>query len=130
MTNLEGRVLLRRRAAMPPAGVRTDLEIIAALACGMGHAYHISSDPATVFDELRRASAGGPADYAGVTYERLRQGDGLFWPCPSVDHPGTPRLFLTRFATDDGRARFHAVRHGSPAEEPNDDYPFYLTTGR
>ena len=130
MTNLEGRVLLRQRAAAPPEGVRTDLEIIATLASRLGHAAQFSPHSETVFNELRRASAGGAADYAGVTYERLRQSDGLFWPCPSVDHPGTPRLFLTRFATDDGRARFHAVRHGSPGEEPNDDYPFYLTTGR
>ena len=130
MTNLEGRVLLRRRAAAPPEGVRTDLEIIAALASRLGRASHFSCHPETVFEELRRASAGGAADYAGVTYDRLREGDGLFWPCPSVDHPGTPRLFLTRFATDDGRARFQAVHHRPPAEEPNDDYPFYLTTGR
>ena len=86
--------------------------------------------PEDVFDELRRCSAGGVADYAGITYERLRRGEALFWPCPSDAHPGTPRLFLERFATPDGRARFHAVEHQGPAEQPDEEYPLYLTTGR
>jgi assimilatory nitrate reductase catalytic subunit len=54
----------------------------------------------------------------------------VFWPCPAEDHPGTPRLFEDRFATPNGRARFHAVAHAPPAEEPDGDYPLYLTTGR
>jgi assimilatory nitrate reductase catalytic subunit len=86
--------------------------------------------PEEVFDELRRCSAGGVADYAGITYDRLRRGEGIFWPCPADAHPGTPRLFLERFFTPDGRARFHAVEHKGPAEEPDDEYPMYLTTGR
>jgi assimilatory nitrate reductase catalytic subunit len=70
------------------------------------------------------------ADYAGVTYDRIAEGDGIFWPCPAEDHPGTPRLFLDRFATPDGRARFHPVEYRPAAEETDQDYPFYLTTGR
>jgi assimilatory nitrate reductase catalytic subunit len=54
----------------------------------------------------------------------------VFWPCPSEDHAGTPRMFLDRFATPDGRARFHPVEYRGAAEEPDDDYPLYLTTGR
>ncbi len=54
----------------------------------------------------------------------------MFWPCPSEEHPGTPRLFLDRFATPDGRAVFHPVQHRPPAEEPDDAFPLYLTTGR
>jgi assimilatory nitrate reductase catalytic subunit len=88
------------------------------------------SDAGDVFDELRRASSGGIADYAGISYDRIAQEDGVFWPCPSAAHPGTPRLFLDRFAFPDGRARFHPVRHGEPSETPCADYPFYLTTGR
>jgi assimilatory nitrate reductase catalytic subunit len=130
MTNLEGRVILRRRAAPPPPGVLTDLEIIAAVAGRLGCQAQFPDGPETVFDELRRASAGGKADYAGITYERLRKGDGLFWPCPDTAHPGTPRLFLAGFATEDGRARFQPVQHRPPAEEPDEEYPFYLTTGR
>jgi assimilatory nitrate reductase catalytic subunit len=83
-----------------------------------------------VFGELRRASAGGPADYSGISYERIAAQDGVFWPCPSAEHPGTPRMFLDRFATQDGRARFIPVEHRPAAEEPDAGYPVYLTTGR
>src|SRR5439155_13582991 len=54
----------------------------------------------------------------------------VFWPCPDEDHPGTPRLFLDAFPTEDGRARFHAVEYRAAAEEPSEPYPFYLTAGR
>ena len=83
-----------------------------------------------VFDELRTATKGGIADYSGITYERLEAGDALHWPCPQEDHAGTPRLFTQSFGTPNGRARFHAIRHKSAAEEPDAEYPLYLTTGR
>jgi assimilatory nitrate reductase catalytic subunit len=130
MTNLEGRVLLRRRAAAPPPGVRTDLEVIAGLARRLDAPGDWDPDPELVFGELRRASAGGPADYCGISYERIAAQDGVFWPCPSADHPGTPRMFLGRFATPDGRARFFPVEHRPAAEDPDAEYPVYLTTGR
>ena len=131
MTNLEGRVLLRRRAAAPPAGVRSDIEILVSLAhaIGRGHLFTTTA-PREIFDELRRASAGGPADYSGITYERIAAEDGVFWPCTSEDHRGTPRMFLERFATPDGRARFHTVNHHAAAEEPDHEFPMHLTTGR
>ncbi|TXK39419.1 molybdopterin oxidoreductase family protein [Nonomuraea sp. C10] len=158
MTNLEGRVLLRRQAVRPPPGVRSDLEVIAGLARRLGHDF--ADEPGKVFEELRRASAGGPADYSGITYDRITgeteepretrdEGDvpyggeardraddrggaevGVFWPCPEPGHPGTPRPFLGSFATPGGRARFVPVEHRGPAEEIDDDYPVYLTTGR
>jgi assimilatory nitrate reductase catalytic subunit len=131
MTNLEGRVILRRRAFEPPAGVRTDLDVLSALASrfddGQRFTYGSSQD---VFNELRRATAGGPADYSGMTYTRIDAEDGIFWPCPADGHPGTPRLFADGFPTSSGRARFHGVRHEPPAEERDSDYPLYLTTGR
>jgi assimilatory nitrate reductase catalytic subunit len=130
MTNLEGRVLLRRRAALPPEGVRTDLEILKLLAGVLGRAEAIEEVPSSAFDELARVSAGGGADYAGLSHARLREDSGLFWPVPSPDHPGTPEPFLARFATEDGRARFHAVDYSGPAEEPDEEYPLFLTTGR
>ncbi|XMN09187.1 molybdopterin oxidoreductase family protein [Streptomyces griseobrunneus] len=129
-TNLEGRVLLRRRALDPPEGVRSDLEVLHALAGLLGHGKGFPSDPAEVFEELRRASAGGAADYAGITYERIAAEDGVFWPCPDEAHPGTPRLFLDRFATEDGRASFVPVVHRAAAEETDREYPVVLTTGR
>jgi assimilatory nitrate reductase catalytic subunit len=130
MTNLEGRVLRRRRAVRPPDGVRTDLEILAALAERLKAPGKWSTDPRAVFGELRRASAGGIADYSGITYERIEAEGGVFWPCPSPDHPGTPRPYLDRFPTPDGRARFVPVEHGGAAEDVDADYPVYLTTGR
>ncbi|GGL25616.1 nitrite reductase [Streptomyces anthocyanicus] len=218
-TSLEGRVLLRRRAITPPDGVRGDLEVLHGLAGRLGVEKGFPTDPEEVFEELRRASAGGPADYSGIDYRRLAEENGVFWPCPAqpaaddthtadpgtgtdtrtdtgtgsgsgsgsgtgsgmntdtgsgstdagigrdprtatgtgsgmstetgsgssdsdsgssdagaglrvAPHPGTPRLFLDRFATDDGRARFAPVTHRPSAEEPDDEYPVLLTTGR
>ncbi|MFB0617312.1 molybdopterin oxidoreductase family protein [Streptomyces sp. AGS-58] len=270
-TSLEGRVLLRRRAVAPPPGVRTDLYVLHELAARLGVEKGFPTDPEEVFEELRRASAGGPADYSGITYRRLAEENGIFWPCPadppttdtggadgrgpaqgtagatgavgdearaagtaggeapaagtagdgaraagggvpggvegalgSADagsvprahaggapgaghgtaagtgsgaaprpdsrtpphpdsspapkpdslaaagadgspaapgpgsgpgpgaggHPGSPRLFLERFATADGRARFVPVVHRATAEEPDEEYPLLLTTGR
>ena len=130
MTNLEGRVLRRRAVRRPPAGVRTDLDILAGLAARLGSPVPFPADPAEVFTELRRASAGGPADYQGISWARIEAEDGVFWPCPDTDHPGTPRLFARRFATPDGLARFVPVEHRPAAEEPDAAYPLYLTTGR
>ena len=130
MTNLEGRVIRRRRALAPPPEVRTDLAILADLAERLGRGRSFSADPRTVFDELRRASAGGIADYAGITYERIDAEQGVFWPCPAEDHPGTPRLFADTFPTPDGRARFVRVEHRDPAELPDAAFPYVLTTGR
>jgi assimilatory nitrate reductase catalytic subunit len=130
MTNLEGRVLLRRQAVAPPSGVRSDLSILSGLAVRLGCGTGFPEDPAAVFEELRLASSGGPADYAGITYERIAAETGVFWPCPTEDHPGTPRPFLDRFATPDGLARFTVVEHRPPAEDVDAEYPFYLTTGR
>ncbi|HEX4807555.1 MAG TPA: molybdopterin oxidoreductase family protein [Bryobacteraceae bacterium] len=130
MTNLEGRVLFRRQAMPAPEGVRSDLETITGLADRLGFGAYFSSAPKEVFGELRIASAGGVADYAGISYERIAEENGVFWPCPDDEHPGTPRLFTERFPTPDGRARFHAVEYRPPAEEPDSDFPLYLTTGR
>ncbi|MEU9389514.1 molybdopterin oxidoreductase family protein [Streptomyces sp. NPDC048324] len=136
-TSLEGRVLLRRRAITPPDGVRSDLEVLRELADRLGVEKGFPTDPEEVFEELRRASAGGLADYSGITYRRLAEENGVFWPCPQLPpqeaeeaHPGTPRLFLDRFATPDGRARFAPVSHRPTAEEPDAEYPVLLTTGR
>jgi assimilatory nitrate reductase catalytic subunit len=126
MTNLEGRVIRRRALRPPPDGVRTDLSILAELSHRLG--VSISDSPQETFDELRRASAGGLADYSGIGWDRI--GDGLFWPCPAADHPGTPRMFARTFATPDGLARFLPVEHRDAAEAPDAAYPFLLTTGR
>ncbi|HEY0804740.1 MAG TPA: molybdopterin oxidoreductase family protein [Pseudonocardiaceae bacterium] len=131
MTSLEGRVLLRQRAVDPPDGVRSDLEVLRDLAIRLGQPpERFPAEPVDVFTELGRASAGGSADYAGVTYDRLRAGEALFWPVPTTDHPGTPRMFLDRFGHDDGRARFVPVDFTGHAEPLDAEFPLHATTGR
>ena len=131
MTNMEGRVLRRRRAVEPPPGPKSDIEILCELARRLGAEAHFRFQvPEDVFDELRRATAGGKADYSGITYARIDRQDGVFWPCPAPGHPGTPRLFAERFFHADGKARFHAVEHRPAGEEPDGEYPLYFTTGR
>ncbi|HET9140365.1 molybdopterin oxidoreductase family protein [Actinophytocola sp.] len=131
LTNLEGRILLRQRALPAPAGVRDDLAVLHELAVRLGQPpQRFPADAERVFEELRRASAGGPADYAGVSYPRLRSGAALHWPVPADDHPGTPRMFLDRFGHPDGRARFVPVDHRGPAELPDAEFPLQATTGR
>ncbi|WP_182348326.1 molybdopterin oxidoreductase family protein [Tomitella gaofuii] len=130
-TSLEGRVLRRLRAVSPPPGARSELQVLSDLAQRLGHPpSRFPATPRAVFEELRRASAGGAADYAGISYERLDRGEALHWPCPAENHPGTPRLFLDRFATPDGRARFAGVDHRGPGEATDDDHPLFATTGR
>lgn len=135
MTSLEGRVIRRRRAIDPPPGVRSELEVLADLATRLGSTVRFDVDPAAVFDELARASAGGVADYSGLSHARLDAEPDLFWPCPATPdgdppHPGTPRLFADGFPTPDGRARMIAVDHLGPRDDVRADAPLYLVTGR
>ena len=145
MTNLEGRVVRRRRAAVPPDGVATDIELVCKLAEGLGKGeFFRFADTEAIFDELGRASAGGPADYSGITYQNIEAQNGVFWPCPAgregdasspegraaEGRAGTPRIFTDGFPTANGRAKFHAIRHRTPAEPVDDDFPLRLTTGR
>ena len=157
MTSLEGRVLRRRKALDAPAGVRSELWIWHELARRLGAPGTWSIEPADVFDELARASKGGKADYSGLSHARLESGEALYWPCPDtsggdagsgshpaahtdsgsgteaaagIPHPGTPRLFLDRFPTPDGRARLLTVAHAGPQDDIRPDAPVYLVTGR
>ncbi len=132
VTSCEGRVVRIRKAVEPPGEARADWRIICDLARRLGAGAHFDfSGPAAIFDELRALSAGGVADYAGITYEKIDRQMGVFWPCPDLDHPGTPRLFEGgRFAHADGRARFHPIDYRPPADPVDEQYPIILTTGR
>jgi assimilatory nitrate reductase catalytic subunit len=135
LTTLEGRVVRRRRALGPPPGVRDELDVLASLAERLGRPGLMPRDAAAAFEQLRTASAGGTADYSGISYARLDAGEALHWPCPAraageEPHPGTPRLFLDRFPTPDGRARFVAVDHRPPADDVRPEAPLHLVTGR
>ncbi|MFI9612451.1 molybdopterin oxidoreductase family protein [Streptomyces sp. NPDC052023] len=130
LTNLEGRVLRRRKLLDPPPGVRGDLDVLHELAVRLGEpAERYPRAPREVFEELREATRGGPADYSGIGYDALDAGAELYWPCPEGS-PGTPRMFLDRFAHPGGRARFAPVEHRDPAELPGPAFPLYATTGR
>ncbi|MGO1267330.1 MAG: molybdopterin oxidoreductase family protein [Microbacterium gubbeenense] len=127
MTNLEGRVIRRRRAVMPPDGARSELWILRELAARLQAPGEWSLDPAEVFDELARASAGGVSDYSGLSHDLLDTGIEAHWPYPAGSG-GTPRLFLNRFAHDDGRARLVAVRPAQHERPSGRD--LHLVTGR
>jgi assimilatory nitrate reductase catalytic subunit len=130
-TNVEGRVIKINKASDPPGEARVDWEIFDDLARRMGvgdkFAYKSARD---IWDELRLASKGGKADYYGITYEKIDQQDGVFWPCPTMESKGTPRLFEEKFYHPDGKARFHALPYKAPAELPDAEYPYFYTTGR
>ena len=120
-TNTERRVQRVRKAVDPPGEARADWEILCELGKRLqGWEY---GSPAEIMEEIAALTP----IYGGITYERLG-GRGLQWPCPSLDHPGTPYLHKDRFAR--GKGRFVPAEYRPPAEEPDDDYPLLLTTGR
>ncbi len=131
-TSGEGRIIKINAAVDPPGEARRDWEILLDIATRLGKGkWFPYSNTKEIFEELCRASAGGLADYAGATWERIEAEHGLFWPVPEPGHPGTPRLYEGgRFAHPDGRARFSAVPWRESAEVIDDDYPVWLTTGR
>ncbi|HUE80652.1 MAG TPA: molybdopterin oxidoreductase family protein [Pyrinomonadaceae bacterium] len=142
VTQIEGRVIKINKAIDPPGDARQDWRIIQDIARQLGHEHGFTfSAPREIFNELRVASKGGVADYSGITYEKIEKQSGVFWPCPSDDHPGTPRLFENGswnpvakgagpFYFPDGKARFNVAAYTPPAEDTDEEYPLILTTGR
>lgn len=145
----EGRVIKINQAVKPPGDARQDWIILQDIAQALGRERGFTfQSPREIFDELRRASAGGVADYSGITYEKIEAQQGVFWPCPAtdpqgqpVDHRGTPRLFepgswnpiakgAGPFYFPDGKARFHVAEYAPPTEDIDSEYPLILTTGR
>lgn len=132
VTTAEGRVTRIRKVVDPPGEARQDMQIIQELArrLGAGEKFAFQSSE-EVFNELRIASKGGTADYYGITYQKIEENMGIFWPCPSLDHPGTPRLWEDRkFCTSDGKAHFNPAPYRPQSEPPDSEYPIILTTGR
>lgn len=131
MTNLEGRVVFREGTRQKPGETKHDWEIICEIAKVLGkEQFFTYPSVAAIFDELRIASRGGIADYHGMTYERIKEEQGLFWPCPEVGHPGERRLFTHAFAHEDKKAVISIVDVQNPNELPCQDFPLILTTGR
>ena len=145
----EGRVIKINKAIDCPGDARQDWRILQDIAGALGRPKGFEFEtPRAIFDELRAASAGGVADYSGITYEKIEENHGVFWPCPATDqngreadHQGTPRLFepgswnpvakgAGPFYFEDGKARFNGVDYAPPTEDVDGDYPLMLTTGR
>ncbi|GAB4580775.1 MAG: formate dehydrogenase subunit alpha [Anaerolineales bacterium] len=133
-TNSERRLRLVQKALEPVGEARPDWEIIADLArrvlalegrepvgpqAGWQYAH-----PREIMAEI---SVLAPS-YAGVTHARLAAGEQLHWPVKSLDHPGTPILHIGQFAR--GKGKFHACEHLDAKELPDEEYPYYLNTGR
>ena len=130
--NVEGRVIHIQKAVDPPGRARRDSDIICDLARRLGRGdYFPFREPREIFEELRRASQGGIADYYGITYEKIDRQMGVFWPCPTLEHPGTPRLFEDgRFLHADGKAHFMKLEWRDPGDPVDREFPVWLTTGR
>jgi predicted molibdopterin-dependent oxidoreductase YjgC len=133
-TNTERRVQMVRQAIEPLGAARQDWEIIRDIAKGIleNKKWKINGawagwDYASPADIMTEINALTPS-YAGITHERLERGEQLQWPVPNVEHPGTPILHTKSFAR--GKGKFMPIDDIPPAERPNDDYPFVLSTGR
>jgi assimilatory nitrate reductase catalytic subunit len=128
----EGRVIHIQKAVDPPANARADCSILCDLARRLGKGqYFAFASMREILDEMREASRGGVADYYGITYEKVDRQLGVFWPCPTLDHPGTPRLIEGgKSFHADGKCRFR-VTEWRPSGDPLDDnFPILLTSGR
>ena len=122
-TNTERRCARIRKAIEPVGNSLPDWEIISRLSTAMG--YEMSyANAEEIFNELTSLTE---KSYGGMTYERLGI-DGLQWPCPTADHPGTPYLHKESFTR--GKGKFHGIEYKAPAELACEEYPFLLTTGR
>jgi predicted molibdopterin-dependent oxidoreductase YjgC len=111
------------KAVEPIGNTLPDWEIISRLSTAMGYEMNYKN-PEEIFDEMTALT---PKSYAGMNYDRLGI-DGLQWPCPTIDHPGTPYLHKDVFTR--GKGKFHGIEYKDPAEMPDEEYPFFLTTGR
>ncbi len=115
----------------PPGEARPDWRILADFAKVYGLPGFDYANSGEVWEEFRQLTAGRPCDMAGMTRERLTNERHLYWPCPSAEHPGTPRRYLDGiFPTPNGRARFLGREHRDPREATDHEFPFILTTGR
>ena len=121
-TNTERRVQRIRQAIIPLGESRPDWQILVDLATRMGLPMSYEN-PEAIFEEVRSLTP----SYAGITYQRINR-TGLQWPCPTLDHPGTPYLHKDRFTR--GLGKFHALAYQGPREVQDEEYPLVLSTGR
>jgi formate dehydrogenase alpha subunit len=123
-TNTERRVQRVRQVLKPVGNSKPDWKILIELMKKMGYETDYAS-PSTIMDEIAQVTP----IYAGISYERIGQ-KGLQWPCTSKDSDGTELLHKEKFSRSDGKGKFIPVEFTQPPELPDDEYPFYLSTGR
>ncbi len=121
-SNSERKVQRVRKAIEPVGEAKEDGWIICQLATAMGYPMEYA-DSRAVMDEIRKVTP----SYAGISYERLEK-KAIAWPCPAEDHPGTPILHVGEYAC--GKGVFFPIEFRPPAENPDAEYPFILSTGR
>jgi formate dehydrogenase major subunit len=124
-TNTDRRVQMVKQVMEPKGEAKPDWVILSELANRMGRNWEYENT-AEIMEEMRQLTP----IYGGITQERVDQEGGLQWPCPDLDHPGTPRLYTEGFNTEDGMANLQPVGYSEPGEIPDGEYPFTLTTGR
>ncbi len=126
-TNTERRVQRIRKAVNPPGDALEDWKIIKKLSEKIGYKELFNyNTPEDIFNEMRKITP----QYSGITYEKLGI-DGIHWPCISEDdEKGTPILYCERFLTTNGFGKIIPTEYKNPAELPDKDYPYILTTGR
>jgi len=163
-TNADRTVHLSEKAVDPPGEARSDLDIFLDYARRMDFRDRAGAplikwhDPESAFEAWKACGKGRPCDYSGLTYDKLRGGSGIQWPCTDAAPDGTERLYTDgRFHTDPdycetygqdlatgaefdavtyrakeprGRAFLHPADHQASPETPDDEYPLILTTGR
>ncbi|WP_185981744.1 molybdopterin oxidoreductase family protein [Skermania sp. ID1734] len=163
-TNVDRTVHLSDKAIEPPGLARADLDIFLDYARRMdfrdkdGKPFPPWHDPESAFAAWQRCSAGRPCDYTGISYEKLRGGSGIQWPCNDENPDGTERLYENggfwahpdycesygkdlvtgapveetayRAMNPQGKAIIKAAHYFPPHEPPNADYPYALITGR
>jgi formate dehydrogenase alpha subunit len=121
-SNTERRVQRVRKAVESPGETKDDWWITCEIGTRMGFEMKYQNSE-EIFEEIRTVTP----SYAGITYERINE-EGISWPCPNIEHPGTPILHIGKFTR--GKGMLHAIEYIPPAEQADKDYPLYLTTGR
>jgi ferredoxin-nitrate reductase len=163
-TNADRTVHLSEKAVEPPGEAKSDFEIFLNYARRMdfrdkdGEPLIKWDDPESAFEEWKECSRGRPCDYTGITYDKLRGGSGVQWPCNNEHPEGTERLYADGYFNTEtdycetygrdlltgaestemehrtlapaGRAFLLAAQYQPPHEEPEEEYPFSYTTGR
>jgi formate dehydrogenase alpha subunit len=130
-TNSDRRVQLIRTALPTPGLARPDWEILCDLArrleTNLGHSVSAGfefASPSVIWDEMAFLTP----DFQGITHKRIEREDGVHWPCPAPEHPGTPYLFSDTFPS--GKGQLTPLDYRPSTELPDEDYPYILSTGR